>query len=197
MTTRNRIPLLVVLPLLAVLAGCGAGEERPVSTSPAEPEPLEVSGMYAVEGETITVGEDERRDIGGTVILVQEDDAFTATFELKTTYPGLEEELPADVIGKGEGEIEGRSFKGMTEQQLVMATVPGIDTGFAYVPRQVSTRIVSETVGEFTEEGGVRIQIETRPAEGEQYRPTRTTLTGHKVEPRLPGAKVKAEDAAE
>jgi hypothetical protein len=193
MTIRNLILLSAAVP---ALAACGPAEEQPVSSSP-EPRNLDVSGMYAVEGETVTVGADERRDIAGTVILVQEGDAFTATFELKTTYPGVEEELPADVIGKGEGKIEGRSFKGTTEQQLVMATVPGIDTGFAFVPRHVGTRIVSDTVGEFSDDGDVSIQIETRPAEGERYRPTRTTLTGSKVEDRLSEAKARAREATE
>ena len=61
-----------------------------------------------------------------------------------------------------------------------MASVPGVDTGFAFVPRTVSTRIVSKVKGRLLEDGTIALEIENAPAEGEQYRPTRTVLAGRR-----------------
>ncbi len=62
-----------------------------------------------------------------------------------------------------------------------MASVPGIDSGFAFVPRYVGPRIVSTAKGERQSDGTLLIEIESNPAEGESYLPTRTTLRGTRV----------------
>ena len=85
------------------------------------------------------------------------------------------------MIGKGEGQVEGRTLKGTAHTQLVMATVPGVDPGFAFIPRLVSTRIRSNTVATVAADGTVTIEIENQPESGEQYAPTRTTLRGTRV----------------
>ena len=97
--------------------------------------------------------------------------------------PDLEEEsaLPAQVIGKGEGTIEDRTLRGIAQTQLVMATVPGVDPGFAFIRPQVSTRLISTTLATIAADGNLSIAIENQPAEGEDYAPTRTTLRGSRV----------------
>ena len=117
----------------------------------------------------------------GTVILADEGGHYTATFNLTTTYPGADQAMPAEVIGKGEGTIDGRTLMGSAHTQVVMATVPGVDPGFAFVPRMVSTRIESKTLTQIAADGGVSIEIENTPAPGESYAPTRTTLRGTRV----------------
>jgi hypothetical protein len=139
--------------------------------------------MYEVTGETVTKATGYKRSVSGKIILAEDDDGvgYIATFNLTTTYPGAEEALPAEVIGKGEGSIEGRSLTGSAQMQLVMATVPGVDPGFAFVPRLVSTRIVSKSSSIVAADGSVQIEIENQPAPGEAYAPTRTTLSGFRV----------------
>lgn len=144
-------------------------------------EAVPISGRYEVRGVTVAVESGHKRQIAGTIILAEEGGRYTATFNLDTTYPGPEEALPAEVIGRGEGTVEGRSLTGTAHTQLVMATVPGVDPGFAFVPRMVSTRIFSTTKATVAADGTVAIQIENQPERGEQYSPTRTNLRGTRV----------------
>ena len=82
------------------------------------------------------------------------------------------------MIGKGSGTIEGRTLRGSAETQLVISTIPGIDPGFAYIPRTTTTRLVSKSVTTIATDGSMLILIENTAAAGEIYAPTRTTLRG-------------------
>lgn len=164
---------------LALSFACGSAEQG------AEPEPasqgVPISGMYSVEGVTTETASGHQRKLSGTIILAEDGTRYTATFHLSTTYPGGDESLPAEVIGQGEGTVEGRTLKGTNHTQLVVATVPGIDPGFAYIPRTVTTRLVSTSVTEIGPDGSVQIALENAPAADEDYSPTRTVLTGKRV----------------
>lgn len=164
--------------MLLLLVGCGSGEN---GGGEEAVEALPIGGMYEVTGVTVARESGHRREIAGTVILATEGETYTATFNLNTTYPGADQALPAEVIGKGEGTIEGRTLNGRAETQLVMATVPGIDPGFAFVPRMVSTRVASNTTATVSPDGFVSIEIENEAAPGSEYTPTRTTLHGSRV----------------
>ncbi len=166
--------------LVAALLALGCSGDEP-SGEVAVAEAVPIGGLYEVRGVTVAVESGHKREIAGTIILAEEGDRYTSTFNLTTTYPGAEEALPAEVIGKGDGMIEGRTLKGTAQTQLVMATVPGIDPGFAFVPRMVSTRIQSTTVATVAPDGTVNVQIENEPVAGEDYAPTRTTLNGRRV----------------
>jgi hypothetical protein len=174
----GRRATLGLLAAFGLAGGCG-GEETALEAAPEATAPI--GGLYEVHGTTVGLESGHKREIAGTVILAEDGDRYTATFNLTTTYPGAEEALPAEVIGKGQGAIDGRTLRGSAQTQLVMATVPGVDPGFAFVPRMVSTRIVSETVTTIAADGTVSIEIENQPAPGESYAPTRTTLRGERV----------------
>jgi len=169
---------LPVFLCASALAACGGDRDA------GEASVLPIAGMYEVNGETITKATGDKRAISGRIIIAEEEEgsAYTATFHLTTTYPGAEEALPAEVIGKGEGTIEGRALLGTAETQLVMATVPGVDPGFAFVPRMVSTRLVSRSSATVAADGSVQIEIDNEAAAGEEgYVPTRTTLAGLRI----------------
>ena len=85
------------------------------------------------------------------------------------------------MIGTGVGTVEGRTLRGTAQTQLSMATVPGVDPSFAFVPRMVSTRIVSTSVTTIATDGTVTIEIENQPAGRDDYAPTRTTLRGTRI----------------
>jgi hypothetical protein len=167
---------LLALAWVGVLA-CGPGAGDGSEAANAAP----IAGMYQVSGSTIVIGSSDKRTLSGKIILAEQEGQYTATFNLTTTFPVGGDALPAKVIGKGEGTIQGRELTGTAETQLVIATVPGVDTAFAYVPRTVTTRIVSTSTTTIAADGSVAIQIENQPAAGEQYQPTRTTLRGHRV----------------
>lgn len=169
-------PLLLSFALVLLATACQPGEPPVTSTAP----PI-ISGRYDVKGVTATRGSPEKRKISGAIILVQEGSRYRATFELKTTFPTHGADTAADVIGVGEGEIEAGTLTGRAQTQLVVATVPGMDTGFAYIPRSISTRIISSSVARIENDGSILIDIENQPAEGESYTPTHTRLAGHRV----------------
>ena len=137
--------------------------------------------MYNVQGVTTETASGQQRKLSGTIILAEEGARYTATFNLTTTYPGGDESLPAEVIGKGEGTVEGRTLEGTNHTQLVVATVPGVDPGFAFIPRKVSTRIVSTSVTRIGPDGSVEIELSNAPEGDQDYSPTRTVLTGKRV----------------
>ncbi len=151
-----------------------------VATPPPAPPPS-LAGIYQIEGVTVDKRTGAEREISGTIVLAQEAHYYTTTFSLKTTYPSADGTADADVIGSGKGTIDGDKLRGTAETQLVMATVPGVDTQFAFIPRIVGPRIVSTSVGSISDDGTLVIEIENRPAEGETYRPTRTTLKGTRI----------------
>ncbi len=170
---------LMLLAWAVFSLACGGGESVEAEAPAAEATPI--SGRYEVKGVTIALESGHRRDIAGTVILAEDGGTYTAAYQLQTTYPGAEEALPAEVIGTGVGTVEGRTLRGTAQTQLSMATVPGVDPGFAYVPRMVSTRIVSTSVTTIATDGTVTIEIESQSAGGEDYAPTRTTLRGTRI----------------
>ncbi len=158
------------------------GSGPAVAEDPATPQPVvHLAGMYEVKGVTVVKATGDRREIKGTVILAQEGDSYTSTFDLTTVFPFVDATVEADVIGTGEGKIEGRSLRGTARTQIVMSTVPGIDPSFAFVPRTVGPRLVSTNVGRLEEDGSITLEIENVPAEGESYSPTHTTLRGVRV----------------
>ncbi len=185
------LPIATLIALstsILALSGCGSESGAPtdattpaVATAPPGRIPPSLSGMYRVKGTTTVIGTGMEREIKGTVILAQEGTRYTATFSLATSFPSETGPIQADIIGKGEGRVDGTSLQGTAETQLVMASVPGIDSAFAFVPRIVGPRIVSTANGERTEDGILLIEIESIPAEGEDYLPTRTTLRGTRV----------------
>jgi hypothetical protein len=162
------------------LAACDSGPDD-AALPPVGASQVSIAGLYDVQGTTVEKLSGNEREISGTIVLDQDGGQYTTNFSLKTTYPNPDGPARADVIGTGEGTVEGRTLRGVAETQLVMASVPGVDTKFAFVPRIVGPRIVSSSVGKVEEDGTITIEIENRPAEGEDYPPTRTILRGSRV----------------
>jgi len=179
---RLRLESVLLSASLASLAACGAPEPPEVAAEVEEGEEVAIPGMYRVQGATVDKATGERRDIGGTVILAVEGDAYTATYHLTTTFPGTgADPIAAEVIGKGEGKVDGRTLTGVAHTQLVVAAIPGVDPNFAFIPRHVSTRLISDSVTTIARNGSVTIQTDSRGEEGEDYSPTRTTLRGARI----------------
>lgn len=180
---RARVSLATLAALsITWTVACDSGGTETTDVAAAV-DPVPISGLYEVRGVTRPLdGPGDGRRISGTVILKQDGDSYTATFKLDTTFPGASEPLQADVIGNGEGTIDGRTLTGTTKTQLVVSTVPGIDTAFAFIPRIVGARIESTAVTEIAPDGSVVIHLENQPAEGEtDYIATKTRLTGKRI----------------
>ncbi len=175
-----RVSGLLLGSSLILLAACERATDvaaPPPSTAAGSPE-LVLSGMWNVEGVTIETASGKTRQIAGTIILAQEGDRYTSTFDLDTTLPSEGGPVHANVIGEGDGSVAGRTLSGTTHTQIIISGAPNVDPGFAYVPRSVGTRIISKTKAILAEDGTIAIEIESEPAPGETYASTRTTLKG-------------------
>jgi hypothetical protein len=172
-----------ILALSFAALACG-GEREASAPDAASTEPAAIGGRWDVEGETVETGREEhKRSISGTVILNQEGAHYTSTFTMSTMFPTPDgAALETDVIGEGEGAVEGTRISGEARTQLVVAGVPGVDPDFAFVPRTTSTRIVSTVEGGVQPDGTIVLHIQSKGEPGEDYRPTRTTLRGKRVE---------------
>lgn len=175
---RRTVPAWLAVLSISGAWSCGEPRDDEPASSTG---PIEVSGRYDVSGTTTDPGRDEKRRIAGTIVVVQDGDTYTATYELQTTWPSHDGSTSAHVLGFGEGTIEGDQLVGTTHTRLVIATVPGVDAGFAYVPSSVTKALVSDSVSTVAPDGSITIDLQNRGAEGEDYRPTRTRMTGRRV----------------
>ena len=166
---------LLCLASLALLALPVAADDL----ESAEVSPL--TGTWQVEGVTVEVESGQRRRITGTVVFQEKDGSHTASFALQTRYPTPDGPLPADLIGNADVSFQGRKLTGRTETQLVMATVPGVDVDFAFVPRFVGPRIASRSHGEIGRDGSLVLEVESEALPGERYSATRTKLRGQRI----------------
>ena len=147
------------------------------SSGPAEP----LEGTYRVSGTTVDKATGSERGVSGTIVVKTQGDSYTTTFSLNTPLHGSGEPQKAELIGQGDGVVEGRKLSGTAETQLIIALVPGVDAGFGMLPRVATARIVNSSRAEISPDGSVRIEIESNPAPGVEYSPSRTTLRGKRI----------------
>jgi hypothetical protein len=179
----------VWIPSNTVLLGCGS-EREPADREPGAEIALAAdpfSGSYRVKGLTTDVTRGDTRRIEGIIVLTEKDGTYTTKADLETKYPSAGGPVDAQVIGSGSGQRSGEALRGTAETQLVMSTVPGVDTGFAWVPRDVGPRLISTWEARFRRDGTLVVEIRNEGAEGEEYPPTSTTLYGTRIEEDSPG----------
>ena len=164
----------------ALLLACGDAPAGDASVDAAPPS-VPLTGTYQVSGTTIDKATGAERGVSGTIIVKAKGDTYTSTFSLNTTLHGAGEPQKAELIGQGEGAVDGRTLTGTAETQLIVALVPGVDAGFGMLPRVATARILNRSEASIDADGKVQIQIESEPAPGEEYTPTKTTLRGRRV----------------
>lgn len=164
----------LLAPVL-LLAAAAAAEEKPGG----DEDPW--TGTYQVQGRTVDQRTGDTRLIDGHVVLTRKGDHWVAAAELRTEFPSPGGSVRADVIGHGEGRAQGEALVGTAQTQLVMQTVPGVDTSFGFVPRDVGPRLVSEWTARWGRGGELVVEMTNRGEEGEEYSPTKTSLKGRRV----------------
>ena len=128
---------------IALVVGCG---DAPSSQGPTDvdaappPDALPLSGRYQVSGTTVDTATGSERGVSGTIVVKADGDTYSTTFSLATTLHGGGEPQKAELIGQGEGTVEGRVLIGTAKTQLIVALVPGVDAGFGMLPRVVPSR---------------------------------------------------------
>lgn len=172
----------LLLGAVALLVACGDSPSSPETADVAATGPVvPLEGTYRVSGTTVDKTTGSERGVSGTIVVKTQGNSYTTTFSLNTTLHGSGEPQKAELIGQGEGAVEGRKLIGTAETQLIVALVPGMDAGFGMLPRVATSRIVNSSTAEITPDGSVRIEIESNPAPGEEYSPSRTTLRGKRI----------------
>jgi len=177
MSPRFLAPVAAAL-LLSPACSTEAPDEE--SRSPAAiVAPDAFSGTFRVSGHTVEVGSSGRgRDIEGTVVIAQDGDAYTASYELTTLFPTPDGPSQAQVVGTGRGSVSGSELQGTADTQIILAQVPGVAADFAFLPRTYGPRITSRSTARLDPDGTLTIEIESQGVRGETYRPTRTTVRG-------------------
>lgn len=149
------------------------------AADPAASDPY--SGTYDVLGTTVDTKSGDTRRIEGHIVLTKKNGHYAAAAELETNFPTQGGAMHTDVIGTGEGKPSGKGLAGSASTQLVIQTVPGVDTNFAFIPRQVGPRLVSTWIAHLDDDGSLLIELTNHGAKGEAYSPTKTTLRGKRV----------------
>lgn len=178
-----RARLLVGLPLLVAfaLAAQPACDGRLPSVDAGPPDALPLAGTYRVSGTTVDALTGEERAVSGTIVLKTDGASYTSSFSLNTVLPGVGEPQSAELVGHGQGTIDGRTLDGSAETQLIVALVPGVDVGFGMLPRVATARILNRSHATVAPDGSVEVAIESDPAPGSDYAPSRTTLRGERM----------------
>jgi hypothetical protein len=185
MSPRALVPTAAWLLSGSLLLGAPS---RSPAAEPAESVPAAAvgddpfSGTWDVKGITVDQKSGDTRVIEGHVVLTRKNDHWSASAELKTDFPTQGGPLHTDVIGKGEGRLAAGGLEGKAHTQLVIQTVPGVDTDFAFVPRNVGPRIQSDWKAQIRPDGTLVVELTNSPEKGETYSPTKTTLKGKRVD---------------
>ena len=138
-----------------------------------------------MEGITTEVASGLSRPLSGLLVVRQDGDRYTTNFDLSSEVPDpgrlSGEEMSMEIVGQGEGRIQGDTPQGSASTQVLRSMVPGVHVSFGMMPRSVGPRIASTTQGHIGPDRELTIDIETRPEGDADYAPTRTRLVGRRV----------------
>jgi hypothetical protein len=142
-----------------------------------------IGGEYEMHGTITVTATGETRAIAGRVIVDQRENEYRTTYRLRTRVQTEEGLRGADVIGRGEGRIEGSKIEGEVETQLILATVPGAYGGVPYIPRRYGPVLKSRTAGTVDEHGVLSVELDYTPVEGGPPNATHIRLRGERKQP--------------
>ena len=176
---RPALPALRMISSLALVLVAIAAQPARGGDAAA---PDRYSGTYDVLGTTVDAKSGDTRRIEGHIVLTRKNGHYAAAAQLETDFPTHGGAMRTDVIGTGDGKPSGKGLAGSASTQLVIQTVPGVDTGFAFIPRQVGPRLVSTWIAHLEADGTLLVELTNHGAQGESYSPTKTTLRGKRVQ---------------
>ena len=150
----------------------------------------DLEGYYRAQGITVERAAGIKRRLAGVLIVSPARDGaggFALRFNFKTQISTPDGGVQADLIGTGDGRVEGGELRGHTETQVIWAAIPGIDPQFAFIPGRLGPRIrstFSMRPGDEAEE--FRAEVETVAAPGFEYAATRTTMRLERISREAP-----------
>lgn len=184
------LPVLALASLAAAACGPSGREETPIDVAargPAAPS-LDAgahSGRYEVRGVTVQALSGLQREISGTLDLDLQGDRYEVRFELGTTAPDSEEEVPVRIRGTGHGLVVGKIFTGTTEEWMTLTPPPGgldrVPLRGVELPSRAGRKLVSTSRGSFDDGGSFHVLLENYPGPGEHYEPSMTVLEARRA----------------
>jgi hypothetical protein len=149
----------------------------------AEGDVAYVGGAWEVRGTITDVGSGDRRHVAGTVVIDQEDDRFRSTFHLIGTLDTPQGRRRAEVVGRGEGKVEGRVITGTVDSNVVTARLGGAGGVVPFVPKEWGPRTHNTVLGRLNDDGSVTFELHT-PQQADGTGATHTVI--HGVRPETP-----------
>ena len=130
------------------------------SSSQAEP-PLDLAGIYEMQGETTVQGSPDRFVITGRLVLRQKDAAnYTTIVEAAMRRAaGNSGPVSAALIGSGEVKLTGRKLAGKAELQSLVSEVPDLDVAVPFAPRTAGPVLDAVAEGEVLADGALKLEI--------------------------------------
>jgi hypothetical protein len=147
---------LTLLALTALLAS---------NASHAEEEVSYIGGSWDVRGTITDEATGDRRYVAGSVIIDQQEDRYRSTFHLAGTLDTPQGRRRAEVVGRGEGKVEGRAISGVVETNVVTARLGGTAGVVPFVPKEWGPRTTNTVKGRLNDDGSVTFELRTEAQE--------------------------------
>ena len=183
--------VLILVPLVAF--ACGPSGREPGQTPPVEVSSLSaakqqaLSGTYRAHGLTVQARSGLHREVSGTLELEVAEGRYQVQFDLATTAPDFEEEVPVRVRGTGHGFLIGDIFTGTTEEWMALdpaqERLDGVRLRGVELPAKAGRKIQSTSQASFDTDGTFHVVLQNYPGPGEQYESSTTVLEARREPP--------------
>jgi hypothetical protein len=123
-------------------------------------EPLDLAGIYEIQGETTVEGSPDRFMITGKLVLRPKDAGYTTIVEaaMRRTAGGSGP-VSAALIGSGSMTVDGRKLSGEAELQSLVSEVPELDVAVPFAPRTAGPVLGAKANGEVLDDGSLKLEI--------------------------------------
>ena len=123
-------------------------------------EPLDIAGIYEIDGETTVEGSPDRFVITGKLVIRQNGvDCRTIVEALMRRAAGSSGPASAALIGSGDMKLTGNKLQGKAELQSLVSEVPELDVSVNYAPRTAGPVLDATASGEVLEDGSLKLEI--------------------------------------
>jgi len=123
-------------------------------------EPLDVAGIYELQGETTVEGSPDRFIITGKLVVKQKGvDCTTIVEAAMRRAAGTSGPVSAALIGSGEMKLTGRKLAGEAELQSLVSEVPELDVAVPFAPRTAGPILDAVATGDVLADGSIKMEI--------------------------------------
>jgi hypothetical protein len=123
-------------------------------------EPLDVAGIYEINGETTVQGSPDRFVITGKIVIRQKGTECNTIVEaMMRRAAGTSGPASAALIGNGVMKLTGNKLAGTAELQSLVSEVPELDVSVHYAPRTAGPVLDATASGEVLDDGSLKLEI--------------------------------------